>query len=204
MKPRPSPGTGGCDFDPADHAEVPSSAVWTARAFPGVTVLTTMPVDLTDDRLGFRSTLPEATQAVGNTETVIHLAGTTLHVLALAPESNGRAVLLPFDRLFEIRIAAALRLWRAAMGQRAGRDPTILSPARRERLILALRFLDGSGAGASRREMAPVLFRREAVSARDWIGHDLQARMDRLARLANSMRQRNYRRLLLHPFRERI
>jgi hypothetical protein len=111
------------------------------------------------------------------------------------------AVLLPFDELFEVRVAAALRLWRALEGRRPGPNPAALSEARRNRLVLALRALDGRLDGATHREIAAALFGANAVPERDWISHELRDRTARLVRLGVATMNGGYRRLLLHPYR---
>ena len=113
------------------------------------------------------------------------------------------AVLLPLDRLFDNRAAAALRLWRGLTGRRPGSNPAALSRARRDRLILALRALDARLEGAVHHEIATGLFGANRVSERDWISHDLRDRTARLVRLGFGMMRGGYRRLLLYPYRGR-
>ncbi len=84
------------------------------------------------------------------------------------------AVLLPLDQLFDIRAAAALRLWRGLTGRKPGPDPGVLTPDRRNRLILALRALDGRLERATYPEIAATLFNTAAISKRDWISHELR------------------------------
>lgn len=112
------------------------------------------------------------------------------------------AVVLPLDRLFDIRVAAALRLWRSLAGRNPGPDPATLSRARRDRLILALRALDGRLAKASYREIADALFGVGEISGRAWKGHDLRDRTIRLVHYGLKMMEGGYRLLLLHPYRE--
>jgi hypothetical protein len=112
--------------------------------------------------------------------------------------------LLPLDRLFEIRAAAALRLWRGLVGRGLGRDPATLPATRRDRLVMALRALDGRIAEASYREIAGALFGAARVPERGWKTHDLRDRTARLVRLGLAMMQGGYRRLLQYPFRGRI
>jgi hypothetical protein len=119
-------------------------------------------------------------------------------------EADPTAILLPFDRLFEVRVAAALRLWRALKGRKPGRNPAALSEARRKRLAFALRALDGRLDGAPHREIAAALFGAYAVPERDWISHELRDRTARLVRLGLAMMNGGYRRLLLHPYRGRL
>ena len=121
-------------------------------------------------------------------------------------DATGReppAVIIPLDQLFEIRVAAALRLWRDLTGRNPGPDPGALSKPRRDRLILALRALDGRHEDATYREIAEVLFAATGVSERGWKSHDLRDRTIRLVRFGLGMTQGGYRRLLLHPYRRR-
>jgi hypothetical protein len=113
------------------------------------------------------------------------------------------AVLLPLDQFFEIRATAAIRLWRGLTGHNPGPNPAALSKARRDRLVLALRALDGWQERASYREIAGVLFSFNKVSERGWKSHDLRDRTIRLVRFGREMMQGGYRRLLFHPYRRR-
>jgi hypothetical protein len=111
---------------------------------------------------------------------------------------------LPLDQLFEIRATAAIRLWRALSGRNPGPNPRALPKARRDRLILALRALDGRLDDATYREIASALFSHPGVSDRGWKSHDLRDRTIRLVRLGLGMMMRSgYRQLLLYPYRNR-
>ena len=114
------------------------------------------------------------------------------------------AILLALDRLFDIRAAAALRLWRGLTGRDPGPDLGTLTRDRRIRLILALRALDGRLAEATYPEIAAALFDTAPISKRDWISHELRDQTGRLVRLGFSMMRGGYRRLLLHPYRRRV
>jgi hypothetical protein len=135
---------------------------------------------------------------------VIQRLGVEMRVHLDSVGVDPTAVLLPFDGLFEVRVAAALRLWRAINGRRPGPNPAALSEARRQRLVLALRSLDGRLDGATHREIATALFGANAVPERDWISHELRDRTARLVRLGVGMMNGGYRRLLLHPYRGRL
>ena len=113
------------------------------------------------------------------------------------------AVLLPLDALFEIRIAAALRLWRKLLNRNPGPNTATFSKHRCNRLILALRALDARLEAATYREIANALFDLGAMSARSWKTHDLRDQAIRLARLGNRLMLGGYRDLLLHPYRRR-
>ncbi|WP_338029689.1 DUF2285 domain-containing protein [Gluconacetobacter tumulisoli] len=135
-------------------------------------------------------------------ELLIQRPGAVLRLHLAPPGIETASVVLPLDALFEVRVQAALRLWRALMGRRPGPDPSILSRGRISRLILALRTLDGLAAGVSQREIASVLFGQD-ISARHWLSHDLHFRTKRLVSFARGLAEGGYRRLLLHPFRGR-
>ena len=112
--------------------------------------------------------------------------------------------MLPLDQFFETRVAAALRLWRMLRGHRPGPNPSALTAQAADRLILALRALDGKLDGATQFEIATALFRPRNLTKRDWIDHDLRDRTGRLVRLGLRLMNGGYRRLLLHPFRRKI
>lgn len=111
-----------------------------------------------------------------------------LHIIE-APGEETPCVVLPLDRLFEIRAAAALRLWRGLTGRSPGRDPAALPASRRERLVLALRALDGRLEKASYRDIAEALFGAGRMPERGWKTYDLRDRTVRLARLGHAMMQ---------------
>ncbi|GBQ20781.1 hypothetical protein AA12717_0670 [Gluconacetobacter sacchari DSM 12717] len=176
--------------------------MWSAAVLPGVIALMEAPTGLADpDHPPFTSVfigLPAG--QVG--ELLLERPGVVLRLHLVTSEIEALSVVLPLDALFEVRVQAALRLWRALMGRRSGPDPATLSPDRVTRLILALRTLDGLDAGATQHEIAFVLFGQK-VSSRDWLSHDLHFRMKRLVRFARVLTEGGYRRLLLHPFRGR-
>jgi hypothetical protein len=126
-----------------------------------------------------------------------------LHILEAPGDDQTPCVVLPLDQLFEIRAAAALRLWRGLMGRPPGRDPAALPATRRDRLVLALRALDARLEKASYRDIAEALFGAGRMPERGWKTYDLRDRTVRLARLGHAMMQGGYRRLLLYPFRGR-
>ena len=125
-----------------------------------------------------------------------------LHIVE-APGEETPCVVLALDELFEVRAAAAVRLWHGLTGRAVGRNPAVLPAARRERLVLALRALDGRLEKASYRDIAEALFGRSRMPDRGWKTHDIRDRTVRLARLAFSLMQGGYRRLLLYPYRGR-
>jgi hypothetical protein len=196
-----SPGAGGYFFQTTDK---PKATVWTAGVLPSVIALTRLPPELGHPRFRPKSVSLDPVLAREGDHYVIERLGAELRVHLDSSDVDSAAVLLPFDGLFEVRVAAALRLWRALNGRGPGPNPAALSDARRRRLILALRALDGRLDGATHREIAAALFGVEAVPERDWISHELRDRTARLVRLGVAMMNGGYRRLLLHPYRGRL
>jgi hypothetical protein len=140
---------------------------------------------------------------VDGPEHLLELGGNIFRVHVDNGADNPAAVLLPLDQLFEIRATAAIRLWRALSGRSLGPNPAALPKARRDRLILALRALDGRLDDATYREIASALFTHPGVSGRGWKSHDLRDRTIRLVRLGLGMMRSGYRQLLLYPYRQR-
>jgi hypothetical protein len=141
---------------------------------------------------------------IGNTDFVLRHANGDFRAHAIAGAGGEPvAVVLPLDQLFEHRASAALRLWRAARGRAPGPDMAALPTDRRDRLLLALRALDGRLEDASYREIAGALFGADAIPENHWRHHDLRDRTVRLVRYGMSMMRGEYRHLLLYPFRGR-
>lgn len=202
-RPRRSPGTGGYDFErnlnPARHA-----VLWTPQTLPSVVTLTKAPDGLVDPKFGLDARSLQSLLAIEDDDQVVELRGTRLRLHCENKVGDSVAVLLPLDQLFDIRVAAALRLWRGLTGRTPGHDIGMLTPERRGRLILALRALDGRLERATYPEIAAVLFDTEPISKRDWISHELRDQTGRIIRLGFSMMRGGYRRLLLHPYRRRV
>jgi hypothetical protein len=168
-----------------------------------VIVLTELPADLADPRFKLPQAAVNAATPNTGGDRIIEYHGATLRLHELAAGADPPAVLLPLDQLFEIRVAAATRLWRCMTGRKPGPNPAKLSAERRDRLILGLRALDGKLENASYRDIAEGLFGSRDVPGRDWKSHDLRDRTIRLVRYGVSMMQGGYRSLLLHPYRRR-
>ena len=196
-----SPGAGGYFLAPKND---PDAALWTAEALPSVVALGGLPPGLAHSELRPQPLALESILAAQGDVYVIERLGATLRVHWADGEVQPTAVLLPLDKLFEVRVAAALRLWRALNGRPPGPNPATLSEARRKRLILALRALDGRLDGATHRQIAGALFGASAIPERGWISHDLRDRTARLVRLGVALMNGGYRRLLLHPYRGRL
>ena len=195
-----SPAAGGYDFASMAGTGHPCPALWAAHALPSVVALTRLPADLADP--AFRSP-PALDRAMEGAERLIELDGVVFRVHVDEAGAEPPAVLLPLDQFFEIRANAALRLWRGLTGRSLGPNPATLPPARRDRLILSLRALDGRQDHASYREIASALFGPDAVPEHGWKTHDLRGRTIRLVRFGVGMMKGGYHHLLLYPHRRR-
>ena len=198
-----SPAAGGCDFgkdEDHDGDAGPERVIWTAASLPSVVALTEAPAATRTRFDGLASPPPGALPSTPG-EQIVDLSGAILRLDVDVAGARPPAVLLPLDRLFEVRLAAAQRLWRCLAGRRPNVNPAALSKARRDRFILALRALDGKQAGATHRQIAAALFGKDRVAGRAWISHDLRDRTARLVRLGVGTMKGGYLRLLLHPFR---
>ena len=198
-----SPGAGGYDFAGPTSPSSGDAVLWTPHALPSVTTLTELPADLADARFVLPALPLELTTGDSGPDRIIEHHGGTLRVHLHETSAGSAAVLLPLDQLFEIRVAAATRLWRYLAGRNLGPDSAALSQARRDRLILGLRALDGKLENASYRDIADALFGSGHVSGRGWKTHDLRDRAIRLVRFGLGMMRGGYRSLLLHPYRRR-
>jgi hypothetical protein len=198
-----SPGAGECNFGGADEAGNADPVLWTPHALPSVITLTALPAHLADPRFQLAPFSFGAALGADGAERIIMRRDTAFRVHLDGTGTEPPAVLLPLDRLFEIRVMAAIRLWRGLIGRNPGPDRAALPQARRSRLILALRAVDARLERASYREIARVLFGVGSLSKREWETHDLRDRTIRLARLGFGMIDGGYRRLLLHPYRRR-
>jgi len=196
-------GAGGCDFASATETSSTNSVLWTAHVLPSVIALTELPADLAGPSSQL-SPLPLGSSVVadGPEHLLAHL-GSVFRVHVGEDSIEPSAVILPLDQFFENRAIAAIRLWRGLAGRNPGPNPAALPKTRRDRLILALRALDGRLDDATYREIASALFGDAGVSDRGWKGHDLRDRTIRLVRFGLGMMHSGYRRLLLYPYRRR-
>jgi hypothetical protein len=168
-----------------------------------VIALTGLPADLVGRSLEL-SPLPRGSiVAADGPERLVAHRGTVFRVHIDESGIAPSAVLLPLDQFFENRAAAAIRLWRGWAGHKPGPNPAALPKARRDRLVLALRALDGRLDDATYREIARALFGDAAPSDRGWKSHDLRDRTIRLVRFGIGMMRSDYRRLLIYPYRRR-
>ncbi|GAA4482252.1 DUF2285 domain-containing protein [Gluconacetobacter asukensis] len=171
---------------------------------PGVIALADLPAGLADPDHPPLASVFIGVSADQTGDVLIQRSGALLRLHVVAAGMDMPSVVLPFDALFEVRVQAALRLWRAMTGRRPGPNPATLSSERTRRLILALRALDGRAEGASYRDLACILPGGIDLSDRSWISHDARDRIKRLVQLGQGMVRGGYRRLLLHPYRGRV
>jgi hypothetical protein len=195
---------GGCDFARPEPDTAAARPLWTAASLPGVIAIKPAPPDLTNPSLKDDALILGTIAAEDGPERLVEHGGDFFRVHLLGDLGDEcPCVVLPLDRLFDIRTAAALRLWRGLTGRSLGRDPAMLPATRHHRLVLALRAVDGRIDKASYRDIAEALFGTGRMPERGWKTHDLRDRTIRLARLGHAMMQSGYRRLLLYPFRGR-
>ena len=194
------PKNGGCDVTRPSELVSADAVRWTARALPSVVVITNMLSALTESR--FQLTYPalDATRASGEPDHIVRRGGFASRFHRL---DNGGppAVLLPLDKLFDVRAAAARRLWRMLAGKNPGLNPAALSLQKRDRLVQALRALDGRLSGVSYRELATALFKLEEMTDAAWQTDARRGQIIRLAQLGTSLMTGGYRELLLYPYR---
>ena len=191
---------GGYDFARLGQGQTADTVRWTARALPSVVILIGADTDLLDPRFHLAFPTLGNGRVDGDPETILRRGAS---VLRIHREENADppAVLLPLDKLFQVRAAAALQLWQGVAGRKLGANPAALSPQRRKRLILALRALDGRLAGASYREIAMVLLHVEDMPDAAWQTDERRGQIIRLARLGTTLMSGGYRNLLLYPYR---
>jgi hypothetical protein len=136
---------------------------------------------------------------------VLHIRGAEHRLWLAEPPtmSMSYTAALPLDSDFEVRAHAAHRLWRAINGRAPGPAFHELSPQRRERLILAVRALDGRMDGGTYRAIAEVLFRKNRIPERAWKTHDLRNRTIRLVQSGLALMRGGYRELLRQSRRKK-
>jgi hypothetical protein len=197
------PGAGACDFlaDPC-QSSLELQALWAAQATPAVLPLTTIRSDLAGP--GLKAFDPDS-PPLGASPTIAVLVE-QLSIGACDPvvpsQQAGAALVIPLDDWFLSRLAHAAAFW-VALQRGRWVDPFEPSAARRSRLILGLRTLDGRDHGASYRELARGIFGADRVPVgSSWKTHDLRSRIMRLVADANALRTRRYL-TLIQPKRSR-
>jgi len=126
-------------------------------------------------------------------------------MLAGATQETPLAAVIPLDQHFSARSASALQFWRMLSEALPHGRRDLLTRARRQRLSLALRALDGRFAKATYRELAQVLFGAPLISAASsWKTNELRDRTIRLVRSGLGLMRGGYRALLrIHTRRRR-
>ncbi|KXV50014.1 hypothetical protein AD945_02980 [Gluconobacter albidus] len=109
-------------------------------------------------------------------------------------------VILPLDKLLELRAEAMLRLWRALAGRSEGRRAHDFPQQTRDRHILILRAFDGRAAGASYRKLAEALLGFCGRKA-DWESDPRKNQVRRLVADGRYYVHGGYRDLLRYPIR---
>jgi len=136
---------------------------------------------------------------------VLHLRGVEHRIwLKEAPIiAAAYTVEFPFDRDFEFRAGAGVRLWRGLNGRPQGAPPHAISAHRRRRIALALRASDAQTDGATYYEIAEVMLPAQRISKRDWGTHEVRDQIKRLVKTGLALVQGGYRALLRPPSRKR-
>jgi len=108
------------------------------------------------------------------------------------------AALIPLDGSVLLRVAGLLRLQHHLDGRPLGPLPSALTITTRlrQRLTAMVRALDGHMAGASYRQIAVVLYGRDAVSKYAWKTSSVRGQTIRLVRDAVATMEGGYRQLL--------
>ena len=193
------PGAGDCDFlaDPKLRADQ-SAVFWRVEEFASVVILESARLLPSATTFALRD-LPKDILRRDAADGV-HLLirdGTLIHQLMLIGRLKATtplAALVPLDDTLPQRTEATARFWRFAAHSRPPPAPRPLR--RRDRLIAALRALDGHLSGASYRVIGEVLFEPERVEAETWKTSSLRDVVIRLVRTGVAMMQRDYRKLL--------
>jgi hypothetical protein len=116
---------------------------------------------------------------------------------------DGRAtyvVILPLDKLLELRAEAVVRLWRTLVGRSEGRREHDFPQQTRDRHILMLRAFDGRAAGVSYRKLAEALLGFRGRKA-DWESDPRKNQVRRLVADGRYYVRGGYRDLLRYPIR---
>ncbi len=119
-----------------------------------------------------------------------------------ASRASSIAIILPLDALFEDRVDAARRVWRAAV---SGPTPPTdgFTAQRKRRLRLLIRALDAALLGVGYREIARGLFGDRVPVDAEWRTHPLRATTIRLVREGRALMRGGYLRLLRRDRRKR-
>ncbi|CEF41396.1 hypothetical protein ASN_2091 [Acetobacter senegalensis] len=206
---KPFPNDGVCDFpvDPTQPAGR-TPVFWIPELSPDVIELRASLTDA-DDPAAMPINLAELTDLVARLDENDAWHGfwqpsTSAHQFWLPTRPvDGPAtyvVIIPVDKLLELRAEAVLRLWRALVSRSEGRRAHDFPKQTQDRHILMLRAFDGRAAGVSYRKLAEVLLGFQGRKA-DW---DSDPRKNQVRRLVADGRyyvRGGYRDLLHYPIR---
>ena len=203
---QPTPrGAGGYDFLVDPDARADQAAVfWRPEEFSSAVILIAAPTSDDASSISLAGLPEDATRRDADDGAhIVFKDGATAHQIWLRGVTNVHASLaavVPMDGSAPQRAEATLRLWRflSDARNRSGQPP----PRRIDRLVAALRAVDGRQAGASYRAIADALFDAERVAAEPWKTSPLRDTVIRLARSGFLLVRGGYRRLL-HPGRNR-
>ncbi|WP_375779145.1 DUF2285 domain-containing protein [Bradyrhizobium sp. ma5] len=131
---------------------------------------------------------------------IVELGGAKHRLWLRELPSSGSAIAvdLPLDRDFDIRLQAAQRFWRALEQRALGPPPRALPIQTRQRLIRALRAVDGWLEGNDYRKIAQGLFGAHRIPYRGWKTSDLRSLTIRLVKTGLRLIRGGYRALLRH------
>lgn len=203
LKPMTGPmvpaGAGGCDFlaDPNRRADQ-SPVFWRSDELASVIVLTAAPTSAATPSVSLADFPSDSVRrdADDGTHVIIRDDGINhqLWLIDLPSGAMPMAALIPLDATAPQRTDAALRFWRFIAH---GRPRTPPAPLRKgERLIAALRALDGHLAGASYRAIAEALFDPSRLASEPWKTASLRDTVIRLVRTGIATMRGDYRNLL--------
>ncbi len=112
------------------------------------------------------------------------------------------SMIIPFDHMLAMQVAAAMRFWRCHAGEQSGPFPRSyrLTLQQRMRLNSALQHWDARRSGASFRRIAEVM-QASKIPSRAWSDSSERALARRIQKLGASLVNGGYRELL-NPFQQ--
>lgn len=189
-------------FDP-DASPITAPAVWRPELHPATLAIDVAPSNYDDlrplDLTDAGPVVADLSAANGRHLVINDTEGDHRLWLRAAPGAKV-AIVLPLDDDLELRVGAAVRLFRRLRGFNGGPLPPrlALTAFQRLRLVLLLNVFDRLGGGASKREIAcDVIYPGlDPGSASEWKASAERRRTQRLCDEAKAMVAAGYRRLL--------